>query len=226
MLREKVPWSLKEVLAVHFLRLAGGYAVVRFIYPLLFEAPPPVVEVTDRLIIVILVWLAVHRHGGTLTAWGLSLRRWPRRVAAGMGAGVVLLGVSIFSERLYAGVFLISPSQHPLVAKVEAAATWRELALPLFLAAVAAPLAEELLYRLFTFTALRDRFGLWAGAVVSAAIFAIFHFNAYWLAEMIVVGTGLALLYQYSGSLLTAITAHSFINAAKILLLFYKVPLI
>lgn len=222
----RVPWNLRDVLVVHLLRLAGGYVVVRFIYPLLFTAPPPVVEVTDRLIVVALVWYAVRRHGANLAAWGLSTRHLGRNMAGGLAAGVALLAVSIFSERLYVTAFLISPSQHPLVARIATAASWHDLILPLVLAGLAAPLAEELLYRLFTFTALRDRFGLWGGAVASAAIFAIFHFNVYWLAEMIVVGTGLALLYHYSGSLLTAITAHSFVNTAKILLLYFKVPLV
>lgn len=226
MLRGKAPWNIKDVALVHLLRLTVGFVAVRFVYPLFFAAPPPVVEVTDRLIVVALVWYAVRRHGGTLAAWGLAFTRPARNLAAGLGAGVVLLAVSIFSERLYTTVFLLSPTQHPLVALVEQAFSWRELLLPLFLAGLAAPLAEELLYRLFTFTALRDRFGLWGGAVLSAAIFALFHFNPYWLAEMVVVGLGLALLYQVTGSLLSAIVAHSFINTSKILLLFYQVPLI
>jgi len=42
----------------------------------------------------------------------------------------------------------------------------------------------------------------------------------------VAVGAGLALLYHWSGSLLAAIAAHSFINTAKIMLLYYKVPYI
>ncbi len=222
----KAPWKIKDVALVHFMRLAVGFIALRFVYPLFFTAPPPVVEVTDRLVVVALVWFAVHRHGGTLAEWGLALARPGRDLAAGLGAGAVLLAVSIFTERLYTTAFFLSPTQHPLVAMVEQSSTWRDLLLPLFLAGLAAPLAEELLYRLFTFTALRDRFGMWPGAVLSAAIFALFHFNPYWLAEIVVVGLGLALLYQATGSLLSAIVAHSFINTTKIMLLFYQVPFI
>jgi hypothetical protein len=55
-------------------------------------------------------------------------------MSAGLGAGAVLLAVSLFSERIYTTVLLISPTQHPLVALVEQAYSWRDLALPLFLA--------------------------------------------------------------------------------------------
>lgn len=226
MLKGKAPWSIKDVALVHIMRLTVGFITVRFIYPLFFIAPPPVVEVTDRLVIVGLVWFAVHRHGGTLADWGLAFARPVRNLAAGLGAGATLLLVSLYSERLYTTVFFLSPTQHPLVAMVEQAFSWQDLLLPLFLAGLAAPVAEEVLYRLFTFTALRDRFGLWAGALISAAIFAIFHFNPYWLAEMLVVGLGLAFLYHSTGSLLAAITAHSFINTSKIVMLFYNITLI
>lgn len=226
MLPAKAPWTIRDVALVHFLRLAVGFFVVRFIYPFFFAAPPPLVEVTDRVVVVAVVWWAVRRHGATLAAWGLSLARPLRDLAVGVGAGAALLVVSVFTGRLYTTVLFLSPTQHPLVALVEQAFSWRELLLPLFLAGLAAPVAEEVLYRLYTFSPLRDRFGLWAGALGSAAIFALFHFNPYWLAEMLVVGTGLALLYHWTGSLLASIAAHSFINSTKVLLLFYKIPFI
>jgi membrane protease YdiL (CAAX protease family) len=225
MLPAKTPWTVRDVAFVHFARLAVGFFIVRFIYPLFFVAPPPVVEVTDRVVVVAIVWFAVRRHGATLAAWGFSLARPLRDLAVGVGAGAALLVVSVFTSRLYVTVFYLSPTQHPLIAQVEQAFTWRDLALPLFLAGLAAPVAEEVLYRLYTFNPLRDRFGLWAGALGSAAIFALFHFNPYWLGEMLVVGTGLALMYHWTGSLLASIAAHSFINTTKILLLFYNVPL-
>ncbi|MDT8900233.1 CPBP family intramembrane glutamic endopeptidase [Anaeroselena agilis] len=226
MQRGKAPWSIRDVALVHLMRLAVGFFVVRFIYPLFFAAPPPVVEVTDRLVVIGLVWFAVRRHGGTLASWGLAFARPARNLAAGLGGGVLLLAASLFTERIYTTALFLSPTQHPLVAMVEQAFSWRDLLLPLFLAGLAAPVAEEVLYRLFTFTALRDRFGLWGGAAVSAAIFALFHFNPYWLAEMVVVGVGLAFLYHWTGSLLASIVAHSFINTTKIAMLFYNVPLI
>lgn len=226
MLRAKTPWGIPDVLLVHFLRLLAGYVTVRFVYPLFFEAPPPVVEVTDRIVVVALVWFAVRRHGSSLADWGVTARRWLPSAAAGLGAGIVLLGVSVFSERLYTAVFLLTPTQHPLLIQVENAAEWRGIVVPLLLAGVAAPVAEEMLYRLYTFNALRDRYGLWGGVAGSAAIFALFHFNVYWLAEMLVVGAGLALLYYRTGSLVSPIVAHSFVNTAKVMLVFFNIRLI
>ncbi|MDR3560045.1 MAG: type II CAAX endopeptidase family protein [Negativicutes bacterium] len=224
MVETPVPWKLKEVLAIYSLRLLVGFFLMRVVYPGWVIAPAAA-EITDRLVMVSLVWLLVHRHGSALNCWGLPGRHLLRNSLAGLAAGGVLLTVSLFSERIYTTVLLLTPSPHPLVVQAQNALTWRELAQPLLLAGLAAPVAEEVFYRLFTFSALKVRFGLWGGALGSAAIFALFHFNAYWLAELMVVGTGLALVYHWTGSLTSSIIAHSVINSTKIVLLFLKIPL-
>lgn len=226
MLSVKAGWSLKTVIVVHVLRLLAGIVLVRFLYPLVFVVTPNFVEITDRLVVIALVLIAVRKYQPNLKQLGLSFEHAARNIAAGIGAGVILLFVSIYSERLYTTVLFLAPSRHPLVAQVENAASWQQLLMPVFLAGLAAPVAEEALYRLLTFLPLKERWGLWGGALGSAAIFALMHFNAYWLAEMIVVGMGLALLYYWTGSLISSIVAHSFINTAKIVMLFLGVTII
>lgn len=222
----KATWDLKAVLSVHILRLAAGMLVVRLVYPLFFAASPFVIELTDRLIVLILVLWKVRETRGNLATLGFSLNNWGRNVLQGLAGGALLLFISLYSERLYTTVLLVSPTQHPIVAQVQAAMSWQQLIVPLFLAGFAAPVTEEVLYRMFTFLPFKDKWGLWGGAIISAAIFALFHFNAYWLVEMIIVGIGFALLYFWTGSLITSITAHSFINTSKIVMMYLGVPLV
>lgn len=222
----KATWDLKAVLSVHILRIAVGIIIVRLVYPLFFEASSFVIEVTDRLIVLALVVWKVHNTKGDLASLGFSLNNWGTNVARGLVGGAALLFVSLYSERLYTTVLLVEPAQHPLVAQVQAAVHWQQLIIPLFLAGIAAPVTEEMLYRMFTFLPLKEKWGLWGGALMSAAIFALFHFNAYWLVEMIIVGIGFALLYFWTGSLVTSITAHSFINTSKIVMMYLGVPLL
>lgn len=222
----KATWNLRAVLSVHVLRLAVGILIVRFVYPLFFSASPLIIELTDRLLVVGLVLWTIRRTKGQPEQLGLSFTNWGRNIGKGLAGGAALLVISLYSERLYTTLLLVSPTQHPIVAQVQSALSWQQLIIPLFLAGVAAPITEEILYRLFTFLPLKDKWGLWGGALVSAAIFALFHFNAYWLAEMIIVGMGFALLYVWTGSLLTPITAHSFINTSKIVMMYLGVPLV
>ena len=227
MLPKKVPWNMKDVFLVYVLRIVAGLLLVRAIFPIFFgQSSPFMIEIADRIVMIALVWFVVRRHGGNLSRLGVSVDKLARNIGAGLVAGCILLAISIYSERLYATTLFDTPVQHPLIAQVEQALSWQQLLIPLFLAGLAAPVAEEFLYRLFTFLPLRERFGLWGGAIGSAIIFAVLHFNAYWLAETIVVGIGLALLYYWTGSLISSIVAHSFINTTKVIILFLGVPLV
>ena len=220
MLHAKISWNLKTVLSLHILRLVIGLVLVRLLYPYLFTVTPFIVEVTDRLVVLTLVWLTVYKYGGDFKSLGLSFHHLGRNILKGIAAGFILLLISTFSERLYIATLYITPTQHPLVVQVENARTWRELIMPLFLAGILAPFTEEILYRLFTFLPMKERWGLWGGAIGSSLVFALMHFNLYWLGEMMVVGVGLALLYVWTGSLLSGIVAHSLVNTAKILMVF------
>ena len=222
----KATWNLRAVIAVHMLRFIIGIFIVRFIFPLFLEASPVVIELTDRLLVILLVVGTIRQTRGDLSKLGVSLQHWGRNIGKGLAGGLVLLILSQYSEHLYATLLLAAPAQHPLAVQVQNASSWQQLLVPVFLACIAAPVTEEMLYRLFTFLPLREKWGLWGGAIASAAIFALFHFNAYWLAEIMIVGVGLALLYAWTGSLLAAITAHSVINTSKIVLLVLGLPLL
>lgn len=226
MIYDKVPWNLKAVLSIHILRLVVGLLLVRVLYPMIFVVTPFIVEVTDRIVVLVLVWAMVRNCKGDFNDLGLSLQNLSSNIFNGVMIGVVLLGISIFSERIYTTVLFLTPSQHPLVAEVDKAVSWRDLISPLFLAGILAPVTEEVLYRMFTFLPMKERWGFWGGAIASSIIFAIMHFNLYWLGEMIVVGVGLSFVYYWTGSLISAIVAHSIINTSKIIMLFLGIKFV
>lgn len=226
MVVNKVSWNLTTVLSIHILRLVVGVVLVRFLYPLIFEVTPFIIEVTDRLVVLGLVWLAVRKYGGDFSRLGLSFNNLVVNVAKGMVVGLLLLAVSLFSEKIYTTLLFITPPDHPIVTQVENAVSWQDLIIPLFLAGILAPVTEEVLYRLFTFLPMKERWGFWGGAILSSLVFAIMHLNLYWFGEMILVGVGLAFVYYWTGSLISAIVAHSVINTSKILMLFWGISFI
>ncbi len=226
MLDNKVPWNLKSVFSIHLLRLIVGLLLVRVLYPMVVEVTPFVVEVTDRLVVLVLVWIAVRRYKGNFKTLGLTFQNFKINLLYGIVVGFVLLVISIYSEKIYTTVLFLTPSQHPLVAQTEKAISWKDLAYPLFLAGILAPLTEEVLYRLFTFLPMKEKWGFWGGAIASSFVFALMHFNLYWLGEMIIVGVGLAFVYCWTGSLISPIVAHSVINTSKIIMLFLGISIV
>ncbi len=82
-------------------------------------------------------------------------------------------------------------------------------------ACVAAPVAEEILYRGVLFRSLRNRLGVIFAALLSSAIFAILHFyGGYGLVSVGLFGFSCALLYAATGSLTSVILLHMIYNAA------------
>ncbi|CUH96359.1 putative membrane protein [Propionispora sp. 2/2-37] len=226
MLPEKVNWNIKTLIAVYVLRIVLGLLIVQTIYPLFTTVTSFMVEMTDRIIVILLVWLVISRGEAKFSDLGLafqSVRYFVQNSILGVTAGVLLLFASIFSEQYYTTWLLLTPAPHPLALQAQYAGSWQQLLPPLFLAGIAAPVSEEILYRLFTFLPLKERWGVWGGAFGSAAIFTLMHFNVYWLGEMMVVGTGLALLYSWRGSLISAIWAHAFVNISKMLMIFWGI---
>ena len=82
---------------------------------------------------------------------------------------------------------------------------------------VAAPVVEEFFFRGFFFTAVRNRFGLWGGAVLTGIAFGSIHILGSPIGAIVplmVLGAFLCLLYAKTGSLLPCIAVHAINNAA------------
>jgi membrane protease YdiL (CAAX protease family) len=84
------------------------------------------------------------------------------------------------------------------------------------LVTVVAPIAEEIFFRGFLFTALRRWVGWVGGALLSGAVFAAIHIgslDAIFLPALVVLGFLLAALYKQTGSLLPCMAFHAVNNS-------------
>jgi len=84
------------------------------------------------------------------------------------------------------------------------------------LVTVVAPLGEELFFRGFFFGALRNWRGPWLGALITGIVFGAIHLGsspAGYVVPLMILGAGLCLLYEWTGSLYPAIALHALNNA-------------
>jgi membrane protease YdiL (CAAX protease family) len=95
-------------------------------------------------------------------------------------------------------------------------AGWWGLTLAVVSACLAAPVAEEILYRGVLFRALANRIRVPAATLLSAAVFAAVHFynDAYGLLSVAAVGITCALCFAATRNLATAILLHALYNFA------------
>ena len=158
---------------------------------------------------------------------GLALIRWRvapglpqnrqgplRAVLFGVAGGIVAIVSSAFLS------FLLTLAGWP----VQEQAWLEELLLePLLIRqlapwiVVAAPIAEEVFFRGYMFRFMEQRLGFRAGLLLSSAVFATIHLNPSGLPVYMVIAVVMALVYRYSGNLLSPIVAHATLNGTVLL---------
>ncbi len=81
---------------------------------------------------------------------------------------------------------------------------------------VVAPVAEEFFFRAFFYRALRTKLRVWPAALIDGLVFGALHFqglgSAMILPVIAVVGVGLCLVYERTGSLFAVIAIHAAFN--------------
>lgn len=92
--------------------------------------------------------------------------------------------------------------------------SWSRFFITLLGAGFLAPVAEELFFRGFLYTALRQRLGIAAAVTISSLVFAVGHIDALGVvAASFIMGIAMALAYEYTRSLWVAIAIHTFNNS-------------
>ena len=127
----------------------------------------------------------------------------------GLGAGVVAgaLGIGYLNAIMHWGLFPeLLAGESRLAIKVPVL---------LALAVIAAPLAEEFIFRGLVFGGLRRSMGLAPSMVLSAALFAVVH-PAASMVPVFVLGLGTAFVYDRTRSLLAPVLMHAVYNAAVV----------
>ena len=177
--------------------------------------------VIDVSAVALAVWVSRRRNRQSPRAWGLRAER-PIAVGACLltlaGAFAVLAIYTLLVRAL--GVDRLAPQEN-----VPAAFFTRRSVLPLavFLIVVVAPITEELFFRGFVFTGLvsRSRVGerttrpalpVLSAAVVSGLLWAVIHGQVGLVVPIAGIGVLLALLYERTGSLWSAILVHAAFN--------------
>jgi membrane protease YdiL (CAAX protease family) len=179
---------------------------------------PPGLAIADTFVqdvaFVLAAVFCAQLGGRAVRAWQLGLR--PPRVgwrrAALMSLGLIILFIVL---NAIWGV-LFNPGKEKILEQLGSNESAGLLVLSAALTCVVAPIAEEILFRGFIFTALRSWRGTFPAAVITGLLFGAVHAGsapALDLVPLAALGFGLCLLYRYSGSLYPCIVAHSLNNS-------------
>ena len=121
---------------------------------------------------------------------------------------LILLSDAI-TQRLFGG----GSSKQNIVEFFSGSRTIQQRMMIIVFAVAIAPVVEEFLFRFFIYGVLKRYFGRLLGVTFSALLFAAAHAHLPSFAPLFVLGGCFAIAYEWSGSILVAMTMHSLFNS-------------
>lgn len=164
-------------------------------------------------------WFALKRHGATLADAGfkwVGIGPLLLMIPATIGLIVVTGILSYLTTQLVGDV----PTAQEQVIPGQSTLTTLDLVLLLVAGSIAAPMAEEFLFRGLIYRYLRSRRPLYAAVLISSVLFALAHFVPILVPVLIAFGIAEALVAERYDSLYPAMTLHALNNATLFLALY------
>lgn len=152
-------------------------------------------------------------------AFGMRARALPADVLLAFGlylAGLPLVAAAAWGSRAILRWAGREPIVQPMLEAALDADAGITRAYLLFLAVVAAPVAEEIFFRGIALPVLSRRLGPWAAVGATSLVFSAIHLDLTAAPPLFVLGLAFGLAYLYTGSLTVPIAMHAFVNAVSL----------
>jgi len=137
--------------------------------------------------------------------------------------GIILLFFAyplIFASEVIAQwLFRSGSSKQNIVELFSASPTIEQRIMIIIFAVAIAPVAEEFLFRFFLYGVIKRYFGRFLGVTMNALLFAAAHTHFPSFAPLFVLGSCFTIAYEWSGSILVAMTMHSLFNSLTLTVL-------
>ncbi|RKY42189.1 MAG: hypothetical protein DRP85_03555 [Candidatus Makaraimicrobium thalassicum] len=230
--QEKPRWSVADVVRVAIIFVACSYIFVILqgsvteIFPVLSSGNFRMVFNTAVMSVVgisVILYFIVRKYGHGINAIGLSFRGFFRNLRYAFVGYVALIPI-LFAIML--AIFFVTKwlGYHPPVQSIvtvfieekETSVLWFSA---LFVA-VFGPVAEEIFFRGFMYTAVRKRWGVFRAMVGTSAVFSCLHTHVVGFFPIMALGLLLAYLYEKTGSLAASISVHIMHNVGMVILVF------
>jgi hypothetical protein len=124
----------------------------------------------------------------------------------------LILWSDIITQRLFGG----GSSKQNIVEFFSGSRTIDQRIMIIVFAVAIAPAIEEFLFRFFLYNVFKRYFGRLLGVILSALLFAAAHAHFPSFVPLFVLGGCFAIAYEWSGSILVAMTMHSLFNSVTL----------
>jgi hypothetical protein len=141
--------------------------------------------------------------------------------AVSMGTILLLAAYPLLalSEDVTQSLFGSGSSKQNIVELFSDARTIEQRIMIIVFAVAIAPVVEEFIFRFFLYGVFRRYFGRVVGITANSLLFAAAHTHLPSFVPLFVLGSCFTIAYEWSGSLLVAMTMHSFFNSLSLIVL-------
>jgi len=141
--------------------------------------------------------------------------------ALSTGTILILAAYPLISlvDALTRRVFGNGSSKQSIVELFSGSRTIEQRIMIIVFAVAIAPVVEEFLFRFFLYGVLKRYFGRFLGITVNALLFAAAHTHFSSFAPLFILGSCFTIAYEWSGSILVAMTMHSLFNSVSLTVL-------
>jgi membrane protease YdiL (CAAX protease family) len=171
-----------------------------------------------------ILYFILVKYKEKISSLGITLADFYKNILSGITAYVFILPILI-SALILSMLFLErigykAPSQPVFDMFFEEKRNSVILFLTIFVS-ILGPIIEEVFFRGFLYSALRKRFGVIAGVLLSAALFSTLHINIAGFLPVMILGILMAFLYETTGSLVAPIAVHILHNSIIVCFVFF-----
>jgi uncharacterized protein len=210
-----LPEAILAALLILFLLLNIGASISQ--PSIQFSAHNIVANLLFTVFVVLVVVTFLHLRGFDISALGGFFRISFIRV---LSTGAILLFFAyplillsdVITQRLFGG----GSSKQNIVEFFSGSRTIEQRIVIIVFAVAIAPMVEEFLFRFFIYGVLKRYFGRLLGLILSALLFAAAHAHFPSFVPLFVLGSCFAIAYEWSGSILVAMTMHSLFNSVTL----------
>ena len=206
-----VLFSLKGILALTLLQNVVFAGVPLYVALVKYRQPPAVIG---------LVSIPSTR---TLTIAGVASAA--ALLGNFVGQNLTIFGVGLVIGQQAASDLILRQEIHlPIFRLLQQLHRPRDVAILAIMVGLIVPVGEELFFRGLTYGALRRLMHRHLAVLASALFFAAAHFELVELLPILILGVVLAFLYEYTGSLVPCMIAHTVNNLAALALFYLTLP--
>jgi membrane protease YdiL (CAAX protease family) len=177
----------------------------------------------DMLALSLIIYLIKVKYNQSLQELGLYLHNFFKSIFLGLVGYITILPTLVFILFVVlwvADILNYQPPPQPIFDFLFYEKREWFLFLSIILIVLIAPIIEEILFRGFIYTAIRNKFGRRMAYLLSTILFAGLHANLIGFLPISVLGILLAYLYEHTGSLIPSITVHVTHNSLIALFVF------